>query len=153
DTATGLTELGYRLLERGNLTEARPCFEGALDYQRRALGLDHADIATGLIGLGALEAASGRIDEAAELMRQCETIHDRLIRAAFSTSSDRQRLQLLGQLRGSQGAYLSLVNRYLSRSAEEVRRAFDLVLRRKALGAEALGAQRDAILGGRYPNL
>src|SRR5262249_40551860 len=46
-----------------------------------------------------------------------------------------------------------LVSRHLSSSAEAVGAAFDLVLRRKGLSAEALAAQRDAILGGRYPDL
>jgi CHAT domain-containing protein len=48
---------------------------------------------------------------------------------------------------------LSLVWRHLSGDAGAVRGALDLVLRRKAVAAEALAAQRDAILGGRYPAL
>jgi hypothetical protein len=36
---------------------------------------------------------------------------------------------------------------------EAVRSVLDLVLRRKGLAAEALAAQRDAVLGGRYPHL
>jgi CHAT domain-containing protein len=56
-------------------------------------------------------------------------------------------------MRDNQGLFLSLVWRHLAGSADAVRSAVDLILRRKALGAEALAAQRDAVLGGRYPHL
>src|SRR5262249_49422106 len=68
-------------------------------------------------------------------------------------SSEQQRLLFLQQLHGHQEAFLSLVYRNLDDSSEAVQSALDLVLRRKALGAEALAAQRAAILSGRYPHL
>jgi hypothetical protein len=34
-----------------------------------------------------------------------------------------------------------------------IHKSLDLVLKRKAIGAEALGVQRDTVLGERYPNL
>ena len=49
--------------------------------------------------------------------------------------------------------FLSLVYQAQSSSTNYVGAALDLVLRRKALAAEALAAQRDAILGGRYTDL
>ncbi len=49
--------------------------------------------------------------------------------------------------------FLSLVLGHLYESTGTVRAALDLVLRRKAIGAEALAAQRDAVLSGRYPAL
>src|SRR5262249_10845211 len=137
----------------GDLAGARPYYEQALEIRRRVLGHDHPDTANSLSMLGTLEVASGRIDEAVALMRQATAIDDRMIGQVFSIGSDRQRLLFLGQLQGNQEVFLSLVYRHLSHSPEAVRAAFDLVLRRKALGAEALAAQREAVLGGRYPHL
>jgi CHAT domain-containing protein len=67
--------------------------------------------------------------------------------------SDRQRLAFLASVQANLQAFLSLVHHSLADSPEAVRAALDLALRRKALTAEALTAQRDAILGGRYPQL
>ncbi len=86
-------------------------------------------------------------------MLLASTIDDRMVGQVFSIGSDQQRLIFLRKLQGKQDIFLSLVWRHLSGSPEAVRTALDLVLRRKALGAEALAAQRDAILGGRYPHL
>jgi hypothetical protein len=49
--------------------------------------------------------------------------------------------------------FLSLVSKNRGEPAEALRAAADLVLRRKAIAAEALAAQRDAVRGGRYPAL
>src|SRR5262249_1755114 len=49
--------------------------------------------------------------------------------------------------------FLSLVLQHIGESPGAVRSALDLVLRRKAIGAEALAAQRDAVLTGNYPAL
>jgi tetratricopeptide (TPR) repeat protein len=152
DSATDLRGLGCRFLETGELGAARSCLEEALEFQQGVLG-EHPNIAAGLLALGVLEASSGRIDEAARLMRLSAALQDRLIRDVFSACSDTQRLLLLEQFRGAHGAFLTLVSRHLAGSPDAVRWAFDLVLSRKALSAEALAAQRDAILGGRYRHL
>ncbi|HEY7330663.1 MAG TPA: tetratricopeptide repeat protein [Gemmataceae bacterium] len=153
ETATSLNNLGLLLLNLGDLTEARPCLVQTLGILRRALGDNHPKTAISFHNLGTLEAASGRIEEALALMRQSTDIEDRMIGQVFSIASDRQRMLFLETLQGFQDCFLSLIYRHLPGSPEAVRIAFDLVLRRKALGAEALGAQRDAVLGGRYPHL
>ncbi|HEY7152410.1 MAG TPA: CHAT domain-containing protein [Gemmataceae bacterium] len=76
-----------------------------------------------------------------------------MIGQVFSIGFDRQRLLILQKLLVKQERFLSLVNQHLSRSPEAIRATLDLILRRKALGAEALATQRDAILRGRYPHL
>jgi CHAT domain-containing protein len=48
---------------------------------------------------------------------------------------------------------LSLALSYLADDVAAIDAAFDLVLRRKAIGAEVLAQQRDTVLGGRYPAL
>ena len=99
------------------------------------------------------DVASERIDEALALLCEASRIDDRTICQVFSISSDRQRLLFLRTLQANQDRFLSLICRHLSHSPEALSMAFTLVLRRKALGAETLAAQRDAVLGGRYPHL
>jgi CHAT domain-containing protein/tetratricopeptide (TPR) repeat protein len=152
-TGTSFNNLGVLLQDMGDLAEARPHLEHALGTFRRVLGEDHPLTATALNNLGVLEVASGKIDEALALMRQATATDDRLIGQVSSTGSDRQRLLFLRKVQGDQERFLSLVYRYLAGSPEAVRMALDLVLRRKALGAEALAAQRDTVLSGRYPHL
>jgi CHAT domain-containing protein/tetratricopeptide (TPR) repeat protein len=152
DTATDMRSLGCRFLEVGEPDAARTCIEAALGFQQGLLG-EHPDTAASLLVLGILETKSGRVEEAARVMRECAAIHDRMIRDVFSACSDAQRLVLLEQLRTAQGVFLTLVSRHLAGSPDMVRWAFDLVLSRKCLSAEALAARRDAILGGRYKHL
>jgi CHAT domain-containing protein/tetratricopeptide (TPR) repeat protein len=153
DTALSLNSLGGLLQDTGDLTGARPYFEEALKVCLCVLGENHPDTARSLNNLGWLEVASGRIADAFVLKRQATAIDDRMIGQTFSIGSDQQRLLFLGQFQHKQNSFLSLVYRHLSHSPEAVRSAFDLILRRKALAAEALAAQRDAVLGGRYPHL
>jgi hypothetical protein len=74
-------------------------------------------------------------------------------RQIFSVASERQRLAYLGAAELRRHAFVSFVVELCSDSAEAVGAALDLVLRRKAIGAEALAVQRDAVLGGHHPEL
>jgi hypothetical protein len=47
--------------------------------------------------------------------------------------------------------FLSTVLKHFGDSPAAIRAALDLVLRRKAIAAEATAAQRDAVLEGKYP--
>jgi CHAT domain-containing protein/Flp pilus assembly protein TadD len=153
DTANSLNNMGLLLHDMGDLEGARAYLEQALKVRRRALGDDHKDTASSLKRLAHLEVASGQVILAFTLLRQSVAIDDRMIGQVFSAGSDRQRLVYLRKAQRDQNRFLSVVCQYLPRSPEVVRTAFDLLLRRKALGAEALAAQRDAVLGGRYPHL
>ena len=62
-------------------------------------------------------------------------------------------MSYLASFAGAMETLLSLVLQHRAQLPAAVHQAFDLVLRRKAIGAEALAAQRDAVLGGRYPSL
>ena len=48
---------------------------------------------------------------------------------------------------------MSLVIQHYSSTPEILGFTLDLIFRRKAIGAEALAAQRDAVLSGKYPDL
>ena len=86
-------------------------------------------------------------------MEQATAIHDRLIGQILVLGSDRQRIAYLSTLQGSLYAFLSLVLQHFGDSPNAIRAAFELVLRRKAIAAEAVATQRDALLGGKYPAL
>jgi tetratricopeptide (TPR) repeat protein/CHAT domain-containing protein len=152
-TAKSLSALGVLLSDMGDLMAARLCCQQALHIAQHVRGEHHLETARSLWNLSVLLVASGQIDEALALMCQATAIDDRMIGQVFSIGSDRQRMLFLAQLDGQLNLFLSLAFQHLSGSPEAVDAAFDLVLRRKALGAEALAAQRDAVLGGRYPQL
>ena len=137
----------------GKDAAAERLYRQALDILRKVLGEEHPDLATILNNLALVSVATQRENEALAHMQQAAAIDDRMIGQVFSISSERQRMGYIGSIQGNVNAFLSLVFSHLSASTEAVRAALDLVLRRKALGAEALAAQRDAVLGGKYPLL
>src|SRR5262249_50856591 len=120
---------------------------------RKTSGETHSDTANCMTNLAGLYAASGRVQEALLLLRRAANIDDQLIGQVCSVASERQRLIFIRSVQDKLDGFLSLVCGSLRHSSEAVRVALDLVLRRKAVAAEALSAQRDAILGGRYPHL
>ena len=137
----------------GNYAAAEPLFRRASDIYRTALGADHPDYALSLNNLAGVYVATARTSEALSLKRQAAAIDDRMIGQVFSIGSESQRTAFLEMIQTRIEGYLSLIWRHLGESPDAVRAALDLVLRRKAIGAEALAAQRDAVLGGRYPAL
>jgi hypothetical protein len=86
------------------------------------------------------------LDEAA-------TIDQQMIGQIFSISSEPQRLVYLQELQGNYDLFLSCMLRFRHSHVAGIHKSLDLILKRKAIGAEALGVQRDTVLGERYPNL
>src|SRR4029077_5978598 len=80
-------------------------------------------------------------------------IEDRVTGAVFSIGSERQRAAWMEEIRASFDVFLSLVHQHLQDSPEAIPAALDVILRRKAIGAEAQAAQRDAALSGKDPLL
>jgi tetratricopeptide (TPR) repeat protein len=133
--------------------EAEPLYRQALELWRRVLGQAHPNVAVSLRNLANLCAATGRPTEALGLADQAAAIDDRMIGQVFSIGSESHRMAYLRSIQRNLDAVLSLIAQYLCDSPAAVHAALDLVLRRKAVGAEALAAQRDAVLGGRYAAL
>ncbi len=153
NVALSLNNLGALYHAMGKYGEAEPLYRQALEMRTALLGEYHPDVAASMNSLAALKAASSRYDDALKLMKQAQDINDRLIRNVFSIASENQRLKYISVLSGEMDAFLSLVANHLSKSPAAVTAGFDLVLKRKAIVAEAVAAERDAILGGRYPDL
>jgi tetratricopeptide (TPR) repeat protein len=151
DFAQSLSNLALLYMSMGNFVAAEPLYKQALEIWGRVFGEEHPDLAGSLNDLAALYAATNRETEAYELMCRAAVIHDRMIGQVFSIGSESQRVAYLNTIQGNLAFFVSHVSQHFAQSAPEVRAALDLVLRRKAIGAEALAAQRDAVLSGKYP--
>jgi hypothetical protein len=153
DFARSLNNLGelYRLI--GNYAEAEPFYRQAMKIYRLALGEAHPSFANSLNNLALLCAATGRASEALSLMRHAASIDDRMIGQVFSVSSESQRTAFLRTARAGLDAFLSLVRQHFAEDLPAIEAALGIVLRRKAVLAEAVRTQRDALLGGKYPEL
>ena len=98
-------------------------------------------------------AARGNYSQALTLLKQATDIEDSLISQVFSISSEEQRAAFLTSTVSNLYGYLSLIIRHLQESSAAVQSAFELVLRRKAVGTDVAVAQRHSILAGHYPAL
>ena len=153
DVALSMNELAALYQDQGDYEAAEPLLRQALSIRLLALGEEHPDVGVSLDNLASLCAATHRVDEAQTLMERAAGIADRTVWQIFAVSSERQRLAYLATLAGAMEAFVSLVVQYLAETPSAVHSAFDLVLRRKAIGAEALAMQRDEVLGGHYASL
>jgi CHAT domain-containing protein len=137
----------------GDYAAAEPLYRQALEIHGAVLGEDHPTYAASLNNLAGLCAATGRASEAESLMKQAAAIDDQMIGQVFSIGSESQRTAFLKTVEANFQGFLSLAWQHFLESPEKTQLTLDLVLRRKAIGAEALAAQRDAVLGGKYPAL
>jgi len=151
--ASSLRNLAGLYRVSGNYAAAEALYRQALEIWRKAHWEEHPDFAIGLKNLAGLCVATQREDEGLELLKQAAAIDDQTIRQIFSIGSESQRMAFLRTLHGHFDLFLSLVFQYFPNSLDAIADAMELVLRRKAIGAEALAAQRDAVLGGQYPEL
>jgi CHAT domain-containing protein/tetratricopeptide (TPR) repeat protein len=146
-----LNNLACTLHKAGDYDAARPAADRAL-AGRAAYGEDHPLYTMTLFTRGAIDVADGRPADALARFREVAASERRLIGRVFSVASDAQRLAYLDKVRKQLFYFLSLVHTHLP-SAAAAAEAYDLVLARKALAAEATAARRDAVFGGRYPHL
>lgn len=153
DFAASLHNLAGFYRGMGNFTEAEPLYRQAVEIMRYELGENHPDLALSLSILARMCAATKREDEALNFMKQTQAIHDHMLGQIFSIGSEDQRMAYLETLQTGFDVYLSLIFQYFQDSSEAIHEALELILRRKAIGAEALAAQREAVLGGQYPEL
>lgn len=151
--AAALNNLALLYFLTGDLTRAEPLMRQAVAIHRQALGEHHPKLAGSLVNLAIVCAALGRAEEALHCLEEGAAIDDQTIGQVFSLGSESQRAAYLAETQAHLEALLSLVRQYLADSQAAVNAALHLVLRRKAIGAEALAVQREAVLGGRYPEL
>ncbi|MBP1928891.1 CHAT domain-containing protein/tetratricopeptide (TPR) repeat protein [Methanolinea mesophila] len=135
----------------GHYQAAEPPLREAIEIYKSALGEDHPDYTQLLHNLADLCIATGRIDEGYRLMNIANKTETKLLEQVLVIGSDQQRLSFLDSIGGNYDKFLSVIFSFCSQSPPALSRAYELVLKRKAIGAEAFAVQRDAILGGKYP--
>jgi CHAT domain-containing protein/tetratricopeptide (TPR) repeat protein len=153
DFATGLDNLATLYRDIGEHAAALPLCRQALEVHRAAMGKDHPHFARNLNNLALLYVSLDRSSEALPLMEQAAAVEDRMIGQISSIGSDRQRMAFLADAHGNREVFHSLAWRHLASSPAAVTAALSLLLRRKAVAAESLAAQHQALLGDKYPDL
>jgi CHAT domain-containing protein/tetratricopeptide (TPR) repeat protein len=151
--AAGLHNVAKLYQAMGEHAAALPLLRQALEVTRAALGESHPHFATCLNNLALLYVTLDRSSEALPLMEQAAVVEDRMIGQIFSVGSDRQRMAFLAIAHGNRERFLSLAWRHHTSCPGAVGAALNLLLRRKAVGAESLAAQHQALLGDKYPTL
>ena len=137
----------------GHYSAAEPLLRRSADIIRGSLGEHHPDLSDTLTVLASVEAALGRSSDAMKLFEQANAIDDRLIGELFAGITESFRMAFLKTLRTNFKVFLSILLQQKTADTTLVGKALDLVLRRKAIVAEAAAIQRDAVLGGKYPEL
>jgi CHAT domain-containing protein/Tfp pilus assembly protein PilF len=150
DVALGLSNLGVLQYSLGDHAAAEAYLRQALEIYQQILGPAAPEVALALHNLAGPLVALKRVMEALDLQEKSERINDSLMGQVFTIGSEQQRLAYLTTFRGSLNTFLTLIYKYLSGSDPAKQSALELVFRRKAISAEALAVQRDAILGGHY---
>lgn len=151
--ATLTASLSHLYFEQGEYGRAEPLARKASEIYKRIMGDNHFLYASSLVSIALVCAATQRLAEAFQLMKEVMDIDDRIIAQVFSIGSERKRLRFLESIQGKFGIFLSLLSAHFVTSQDAVQTAMDLIFRRKAIGAEVLGVQRDMMLRGAYPEL
>src|SRR5262245_19017738 len=115
------------------------------------MGETHPGNVACLFNLAMVKAATDRVAEAIPLTQQAAALEDRLLGQVFASSSESQRLAFLQTLERNFSAFLTLFLHHARATPGALQAGLDLVLRRKAITAEVLAVQRDAVLGNRHP--
>ncbi|HEX7312947.1 MAG TPA: CHAT domain-containing tetratricopeptide repeat protein [Pyrinomonadaceae bacterium] len=151
--ATALGNLANLFFDTGRYEEAEPLMERVLEIRREQEGESHQKYGLALNNLALLYLATGRAERGLELLTRGVAVADRIIGEVFSIASESMRMSHLTVLRTEFDTYLSAVLARGRRSDPTVQTAFDFVLRRKAVEAEASAMQRELVFRGRYPHL
>ena len=148
NVAADLNNLADVYLAKGDYAAAEPLLRQAMAVALRALGDgNHPDLSGLLFNLARALLPVGGRNEALLLMTRANAIDDQLIARLISCSAESQRTAVLTRIRSHQDGFLSLIlqDQVGDPFPEAVRTAYELVLRRKALGADCGKAERDAV--------
>jgi CHAT domain-containing protein len=155
DTAGRLHDLACFLADEGGYSVEvdDPLYQNAYQLFLSTQSEEFPCYTSSQYGLSCVYAATGRLPEARSLMRQAAAGDEVLIGQVLALESEAHRANFLRTAWARFAVFISLVYRFFRHSAADVRAALELSWRRKAIGAEALTAQRVAVLSGRHPSL
>jgi tetratricopeptide (TPR) repeat protein/CHAT domain-containing protein len=148
-----LTNWSWVLARLGQYAEAETRANAALRITGATVAAMDNVRNSALTQLAMIFAASGRPAEALEKLVQASALRDKELGQMMALSSDELRMGYVSGVRFELGMLLTLAGRNFQEDSERIESVFDVVLRRKALVAEAASVRRDAVLGGRYPRL
>ncbi|WP_404926587.1 CHAT domain-containing protein [Mesorhizobium sp. ORM16] len=151
--AIALHGQGVAATATGRPRDAIPLLAQAIEAMRRSVGQEHDNVGLGLVSLSVAYLLSGQLDIAIDTIRKATSVLDRVISRVFRAGSERVRAGFLDKISDDFHLALALISRYRADVPNEVRFAYELLLRRKSLLSETLSVQRDALLGTRYPTL
>jgi tetratricopeptide (TPR) repeat protein len=135
--ASCLLTLSVVYLDTGNYDRLEPILLMGSEKIRKIFGEDNEKYAIFLGHLSSLYAATNRQKEALALEEKIITIDNKIIDVIFPIASERQRLEFITKIRIHFFRFLSLVVQDFSDSQSAVNQAFNMVLQRKAIVADA----------------
>lgn len=146
-------DLGYayqaRALVHSSAQEwqsAANTMEKAIAFQEAVLGPQSRVLATMLGNLAFARVASGDPQAGIALMERVVSIENHVLEVATTVLSDQDRAGFLAQLSISLAQVMAIVVRYFPASPREIGIAFCHLLSRKAISAEVMAMERDAII-------
>lgn len=148
-----LNNLATYLGKQGHFQKALQISKEALETSQSCLDDKDTRLIAPLINLASLSAATNQTEKIVDLIQKITEIQNHLIWKIFSMSSEKHRLEFFSQVRPIQQINLSLLLNSVGKSDTSRRIALEIVLLSKAITAEALIAQRDAVLSGKNPHL
>jgi CHAT domain-containing protein/tetratricopeptide (TPR) repeat protein len=149
--ATAVHNLGFAYLDLGDYAAAEPLLRRALVIRRMALGGQHPDVGVSLSLVAEACAATGREEEALQLLDERIAIDEHSLGETFFGMSIRHRLEHLASLRNRLEIYLSVVLQARPKLPLAAQRGLAFVLRRKGLSVDAMALRRDLIIASGQP--
>ncbi|MCD6216324.1 CHAT domain-containing protein [bacterium] len=151
--AFGLNKLANIFYIMGEFEKSSELVSKVIHIYSEVLGKSHPEYSEVLVLQSLISAFTNHEIIALESLNDASLIQDEMIMQILSTGSESQKLDFIKKIQPSIDIHLSLVIKHFTDSLKVFRETLDLVLRRKAITAEALAAQRDAVYSGKYPEL
>ena len=131
--------------------EAEELYRQVLEARRRQLVAGHPNIAQSMFNLGMLLLETGRSAEAFPVLRDQFEAENALIDDMFRVSAEDERMAYVAKLRENLDTLLVMIHNFALDEPEGIRLAFDVLLQRKGIVADAMAAERRSRLRSDEP--
>jgi CHAT domain-containing protein/Tfp pilus assembly protein PilF len=144
DVAKSLISIADIRYESGNLAGARTLLERAIAIEERALGPDHPDVAVPLTHLARVLARSGERERALDAALRAEAIGREHLRLTSRGLAEREALRYASVRHAGLDAALAIVSEEPRATARDRRRAWDALIRARAVVLDEMASRRHA---------
>lgn len=151
--AVSLMTLAEVFCAAGQYNKAEPVVRQTAQLWRQLGGESHPEFLRSLNLLSSIFVLTGRPGDGLQQLLQVALAGDRTVEAVRAATSEDLRLLHLETLQEDVDRLLTLAAQAFAASPQAACAALDLVLRRKAIGVEAMAIRRDVVLSRRYPQL